>query len=63
MVGGVVSRNARSTWWFWVLLVVLGVAGIQAMIAVSTHDDACGFKDAKKHWVVLPPHWECERGF
>lgn len=57
------SRNTRSTAWFWVILVVGIVVAGQVMLAIGSHDSACGSPDAPKRWVVLPPHWECERGF
>lgn len=57
------SRNTRSTAWFWFILVVGILVGAQVLYAVGTHDTACGSADAPKHWVVFPPHWECDRGF
>lgn len=57
------KRTARSSAWFWVLLVVCVAVGYSAIVAVTTHDSACARADSPKSWVFVPPHWECERGF
>lgn len=54
-------RAARGSAWFWLLLVIFLVVGYSAIIAVTTHDEACSRPDSPKHWVVFPPKWECER--
>jgi hypothetical protein len=48
--------------WFWVFVVVGVVVAVQALIAVSTYDDACARSDTPRTWNVFPPGWECHPG-
>lgn len=57
------SRNVRSTRWFWFFIVLGAIIASQVLPAIATYDSACGGSDAARHWVVLPPHWECDRAF
>lgn len=57
------QRNARTSVWFWVFLVLAITVGLSAIIAVTTHDDACRTADSPKSWVIFPPHWECKSSF
>ena len=53
------DRNARSSIWFWLLVVALVVLAVEVLVAVSTFDDACASPDTPRVWSVFPPEWEC----
>jgi hypothetical protein len=43
----------------YLLMVVVAVFALTSVaIAVATADE-CGDLDARKSWVVVPPHWDC----
>ena len=55
-----VSANTgqRSPLLIWMATAVIAYALASGGVAVSTLND-CGGKNGVKHWVVIPPHWEC----
>jgi hypothetical protein len=56
------SKDSRSTRFFWLMLIVLGVA-IYVGIMFATTFDSCGRRsDVQKHWQSLPPRWVCGPG-
>jgi hypothetical protein len=58
-----VSATRRNSVWSWIGIALALAIGFSAIIAVGTHDDACGTADAPKHWRVFPPGWQCETSF
>lgn len=57
------ASGYKGNVWFWVILVVALFVGYSAVVAITTHDGACARPDSPKHWVFVPPKWECERRF
>jgi hypothetical protein len=56
------SKDSRSTRFFWLMIIVLGVV-IYVGIMFATTFDSCGRQSGvQKHWQSLPPRWVCGRG-
>jgi hypothetical protein len=51
------SRNARNTRFFWLMLVLLLVAAYVGIMAATTADD-CG-RGQETKWQYFPPRWVC----
>jgi hypothetical protein len=52
------KTGQRSPLLIWMATAVIAYALASGGVAVSTLDD-CGGMENKKHWVIIPPHWEC----
>ena len=59
MRGGVnATTGERSPLLIWAATAVIAYALASGGVAVANLND-CGGKSGVKHWVVIPPHWEC----
>jgi hypothetical protein len=57
-----VSKDSRSTRFFVIMLIALGVA-MYVGIMFATTIDSCGRGSrVQKHWEYLPPRWVCGPG-
>ena len=52
------KSGQRSPLLIWMATAVIAYALASGGVAVSTLNE-CGGKDGVKHWVIIPPHWEC----
>lgn len=59
----VVSKNARSTLWYYVFLVALIVAGVCFTGYFMSYNIKCGAGVPTWVWTRVPPQFECRLAF
>ena len=52
------KTGRRSPLLIWMATAVIAYALASGGVAISTLNE-CGGKNGVKHWVLIPPRWEC----